>query len=40
MPTYEAARELLASRADVWAFLSEPYNLPDWWPGTSDSPSS
>ena len=35
MPTYEAARELLASRADVWAFLSEPYNLPDWWPGIS-----
>ena len=35
MPTHEAARELLASRADVWAFLSEPYNLPDWWPGIS-----
>ena len=33
MPSHEAARELLASRADVWAFLSEPYNLPDWWPG-------
>ena len=25
--------ELLASRADVWAFLSEPYHLTDWWPG-------
>ena len=25
--------ELLASRTDVWAFLSEPYHLPDWWPG-------
>ena len=35
MPTYEATRELLAPRADVWAFLSEPYNLPDWWPGIS-----
>jgi uncharacterized protein YndB with AHSA1/START domain len=35
MPTYDAERELLASRADVWAFLSEPYNLPDWWPGIS-----
>ena len=35
MPTFEAARELLASRADVWAFLSEPFNLPDWWPGIS-----
>jgi len=33
MPTYHAQRELLAQRADVWAFLSEPYNLPDWWPG-------
>jgi hypothetical protein len=25
--------ELLASRQDVWAFLSEPYHLTDWWPG-------
>ena len=25
--------ELLASRDDVWAFLSEPYHLSDWWPG-------
>jgi uncharacterized protein YndB with AHSA1/START domain len=25
--------ELLAPRADVWAFLAEPYHLPDWWPG-------
>ena len=33
MPTHEAERELLAARADVWAFLAEPYNLPDWWPG-------
>ena len=33
MPTYQAERELLAPRADVWAFLAEPYNLPDWWPG-------
>ena len=33
MPTFDATRELLAPRADVWAFLSEPYNLPDWWPG-------
>jgi len=33
MPSFEAARELLAPRADVWEFLSEPYNLPDWWPG-------
>ena len=28
-----ASRELLAPRADVWAFLAEPYHLPDWWPG-------
>jgi uncharacterized protein YndB with AHSA1/START domain len=33
MPTYEAKRELLAPREDVWAFLAEPYNLSDWWPG-------
>jgi uncharacterized protein YndB with AHSA1/START domain len=25
--------ELLAPRADVWSFLSEPYHLTDWWPG-------
>jgi len=28
----EASRELLASRSDVWGFLSQPYHLPDWWP--------
>ena len=28
-----ASLELLAPRADVWAFLAEPYHLPDWWPG-------
>ena len=28
-----ASRELLASRADVWAFLAEPFHLADWWPG-------
>src|SRR5439155_18502190 len=33
VPTFEAERELLAPRADVRAFLAEPYNLPDWWPG-------
>ena len=33
MPTYSATRELLAPRDDVWAFLSEPTRLPDWWPG-------
>jgi uncharacterized protein YndB with AHSA1/START domain len=29
----EATLELLAPRADVWAFLAEPYHLADWWPG-------
>ena len=29
----EASRELLASRAEVWGFLAEPYHLSDWWPG-------
>jgi uncharacterized protein YndB with AHSA1/START domain len=29
----EASLELLAPRADVWAFIAEPYHLPDWWPG-------
>jgi uncharacterized protein YndB with AHSA1/START domain len=23
---------VLASRADVWRFLAEPYHLADWWP--------
>ena len=31
--TYSARRELLAPREDVWAFLSEPTRLSDWWPG-------
>ncbi len=28
-----AERELLAARAEVWAFLAEPFHLSDWWPG-------
>jgi len=28
----EAETELIASRADAWALLSEPYHLSDWWP--------
>ena len=35
MPTYEAKRELLAPVHDVWAFVAEPFHLPDWWPGIS-----
>jgi hypothetical protein len=33
VPSATAERELLAPRRDVWAFLSEPYHLADWWPG-------
>jgi hypothetical protein len=33
MAVVRAERELLAPRADVWALVSEPYHLPDWWPG-------
>ena len=35
MLQYAAERTILASLDDVWAFLSEPYNLADWWPGIS-----
>lgn len=33
MSRQQASLELLAPRADVWAFLAEPYHLADWWPG-------
>jgi len=33
VPRVDAARELLAPREDVWAFLAEPHHLSDWWPG-------
>jgi uncharacterized protein YndB with AHSA1/START domain len=29
----EAQAELLAARSDVWALLTEPRHLSDWWPG-------
>jgi uncharacterized protein YndB with AHSA1/START domain len=35
LPRFAAERVLLAPLADVWAFVSEPYNLPDWWPGVA-----
>jgi uncharacterized protein YndB with AHSA1/START domain len=35
MPRYAAVRTVLAPLDDVWAFLAEPYNLADWWPGIS-----
>ena len=33
MPRRVAERTLIAPLDDVWAFLAEPYNLSDWWPG-------
>jgi uncharacterized protein YndB with AHSA1/START domain len=33
--TAAAERELLAARAEIWAFLAEPFHLSDWWPGIS-----
>jgi uncharacterized protein YndB with AHSA1/START domain len=30
-----ARRTLLAPLDDVWAFVAEPYNLAEWWPGIS-----
>lgn len=35
MPTRAASAELLASPQDVWAYVSEPYHLPDWWPSVA-----
>jgi len=35
LPRYAADRTLVAPIDDVWAFLAEPYNLADWWPGVS-----
>jgi uncharacterized protein YndB with AHSA1/START domain len=35
LPRFAAERTLLAPLADVWSFVSEPYHLPDWWPGVS-----
>ena len=35
MPRYAAERTLLAPVEDVWAFIAEPFHLPDWWPGVS-----
>src|SRR3954466_7909080 len=35
MPRVSASRELLASRDDVWLFVSEPHHFSDWWPGVA-----
>lgn len=36
MPRATAARELLASREDVWQFIAEPAHFADWWPGVAE----
>lgn len=35
MSRFAATRELLAPVEDVWAFVAEPHNLADWWPGVA-----
>jgi uncharacterized protein YndB with AHSA1/START domain len=35
MPRASAARELLASRDDVWQFIAESGHFADWWPGVA-----
>ena len=35
MPRATLHRDLLAPPADVWAFVAEPHNFPDWWPGVA-----
>jgi uncharacterized protein YndB with AHSA1/START domain len=35
VPRATAARELLASREDVWRFIAEPGHFADWWPGVA-----
>lgn len=32
MPTVTVSRELLAPLDDVWAFVADPHNFPNWWP--------
>jgi uncharacterized protein YndB with AHSA1/START domain len=35
LPRFAAERTLLAPLEDVWTFVAEPFNLPDWFPGVS-----
>lgn len=35
MPTIKRSRTVAAERADVWALIVDPHNLPRWWPETS-----
>ena len=32
MRRLRASRELLAPLEDVWGFVAEPHNFPNWWP--------
>jgi uncharacterized protein YndB with AHSA1/START domain len=35
MPKIARKRVILASPSEVWDLVSDPYNLPRWWPRTS-----
>jgi len=35
LPRYAADRVLLSPLDDVWTFVAEPFNLPDWFPGVA-----
>ncbi len=35
MPKISRRRSIEASPADVWSLVSDPYNLPRWWPRTT-----
>jgi uncharacterized protein YndB with AHSA1/START domain len=35
MPRVSRRRTVAAPPADVWGLVSDPYNLPRWWPRTS-----
>jgi uncharacterized protein YndB with AHSA1/START domain len=35
MPTVARSRVIGASAASVWSLISDPHNLPRWWPETS-----
>jgi uncharacterized protein YndB with AHSA1/START domain len=34
VPRVTRKRAIAAPRAEVWALISDPYNLPRWWPRT------
>jgi len=34
LPTVARSRRIPAPRAQVWALVSDPHNLPRWWPET------